>query len=266
MNIGFFDSGIGGLSILKEVVKRLPQYNYIYLADNLNVPYGEKSADEIYILTIKAVEFLFHHNCDLVILACNTATTTSLSTIQQQFLPAKYPEKKVLGITRPAMEGALETHPKIIGVIATEATVRSESFPIELNNLHENIPVFQQACPKLVPLIESGKTEEIDSILPDYLNPLLEKNIDTLILGCTHYGLISAQIKKHIGPHIRVIGEGVKTAVKLEDYLKRHIAIEQKLSQNSTRDYFVTKEDPRYQPLFRNIMEDESINLITCNL
>lgn len=261
MNIGIFDSGIGGLSVFKEVIKLLPQYNYVYLADNAHVPYGGRPNEEIYHLTINAIDFLRSKDCQLIILACNTATTTSLRRIQQEGY------KNILGVTRPTMEMALLQSPKAIGVIATEATVNSQSFPIELKKIGVDVPIYQQACPKLVPLIESSAPfEQIEPILRDYLQPLLDKHIDMLILGCTHYGLISTQIKRIVGSRINIIGEGKETAIKLKDYLKRHQEIEIHLMKNNKREYFITKNNANYPKLFRKIINNEDIELTQCTI
>lgn len=251
MNIGVFDSGLGGLAILKEFLNKLPQYNYVYFGDNARVPYGGKSNEMIYRYTLEAVEFLFEKDCQLVILACNTATAAALPKIQQEALPKKYPDRRVLGVIRPTVETVVKNKFKKVGVMGTYALVISKSFVAELNKFDKTIQVYQQACPLLVPIIEEGEIqwEGLTSILKKYLEPLKKAKIDSLILGCTHYGLIDKKIRSLIDNKIHIISEGKVTAGKLKEYLERHPEIEKKLSKEEKRRYFVTQLNKKYEKL-----------------
>ena len=254
MNIGVFDSGLGGLTILKEFLKELPQYNYIYLGDNARAPYGARSPETIYQFTCEALDFLFKNDCQLVILACNTATSTSLRKIQQEYLPKNYPDRRVLGVIKPTVEEIKNGKSGIkIGVIGTKATINSEAFIREIKNILPESKVFQQACPLLVPYIEdSGRNKKIlKMILNEYLGNLLKNNINSLILACTHYELIKKEIEDVIGPKIKVISEGKIVALKLKDYLSRHPEIEKKLEKNREVSYFVTDLTPDYKKLMK---------------
>lgn len=268
MNIGVFDSGLGGLSIFKEIITSLPQYNYIYLGDNARVPYGNRSPELIYEFTKRAVDFLIKKDCLLVILACNAATSTALRRIQQEYLPKFYPERRVLGVIRPVVEITSENHNKIIGVIGTRATVNSKSFLAEFKKISPRMIVYQQACPLLVPIIEEGKLDwkGLDLILKEYLAPLKKQKIETLILGCTHYGLISDNIQRIIGDKVKIISQGKATALKLKDYLKRHPEIEKKLMKNSTYKFFVTDLNEQYSRLLEFFLDDKFSNKDRLNL
>jgi len=266
--IGVFDSGFGGLAILKEIVKRLPQYNYLYLGDTARTPYGSRSQEVIYNFTKQAVDFLFKKGCPLVILACNTASSEALRKIQQGYLRSNYPERRVLGVVIPAAEAAKETTKNNrVGVIATEGTVNSGSFEREVKKLNPKIKVFQQGCPLLVPIIEAGEQNSkiADLALQKYLKPLLAKKIDTLILGCTHYGILEQQIKKIVGKNIQVISEGKVVAQKLEHYLKRHPEINSRLSKKSQQVFLTTDLTDKFQKLgsrfFGKLIRPKKINL-----
>jgi len=250
-SIGVFDSGFGGLEILREIVKELPQYNYIYLGDTARVPYGNRSQEQIYDFTKQAVDFLFKRGCHLIILACNTVSSEALSKIQQEYLPEHYPEKKVLGVVVPAVEAAEETKNNRIGVMATHGTIDSNAFERELKKFNPQTKVFQQVCPLLVPAIERGKqdSESTRTLLENYLNPLLEKKIDVLILGCTHYGLLENQIREIVGNEIKIISEGKIVAGKLKDYLERHSEIENVLTKNSEIEFLTTGLSDKFRTL-----------------
>lgn len=244
--IGVFDSGFGGLAILKEIVKKLPNYNYIYLGDTARTPYGTRSQEVVYKFTEQAVDFLFKKGCWLIILACNTASAEALRSIQQNYLPRNYPDRRVLGVVIPASEEAVaKTTGDRIGVLATNGTVKSNAFKRELKKLNPKLKIFQQAAPLLVPLVEAGEhnSKVADLILKNYLNPLLKNKIDTLVLGCTHYGILEKKIKKIVGKNIDVIDvitEGKIVAEKLKNYLKNHPEIERKIGKNSKRIFYTT--------------------------
>ena len=250
--IGVFDSGFGGLSILKEIVKKLPHYRYVYLGDNARTPYGTRSSAIVYQFTKQAVRFLFSKNCDIVILACNSASAEALRNIQQDYLPKKYPSKRVLGVIIPALEEATAvTKNKRIGVLATEGTVASDTFARELRTRDPKIRIFQQAAPLLVPLVEAGehRTRAARLILRRYLVPLLGNSIDTLILGCTHYGHLEKEIQHIVGKKVRVISEGPVVAWKLNEYLSRHPEIESRLSRDRQLTFYTTDMSERFKKL-----------------
>jgi glutamate racemase len=242
-SIGIFDSGYGGLEIMRAVVEEVPQYDYIYFGDNKRAPYGERSEDEILKFTLEAVENLFKQNCPLIIIACNTASSSALRRIQQVYLPKNYPDRRVLGVLIPAAEEAVYiTKNKRVGVLATKATVQSQAFKRELLKLDQSLEVFQQAAPKLVPLVEQGRQEtgEFYIALQEYLKPLLKEDIDTLILGCTHYGLVEKKVREIVGSGVKVVVEGKVVAKKLKNYLKKHKNIENNLIKTRKRMFLTT--------------------------
>ena len=250
--IGVFDSGFGGLMVLREFLKVLPQYDYLYLGDNARIPYGTRSDKVVVRFTAQAVDYLFRQGCRLIILACHTASSKALRTIQQVYLPVHYPERRVLGVVIPTVEEALARSPgKRIGVIATEGTVSSLSFDMELKKLDPEVAVVQQACPLLVPLIESGEQdwEGTDMILKRYLATLQKARVDTLILGCTHYSIIKEKVRGIMGNNLELICSGQVTAAKLMDYLERHPEMETRLSRGGSRRYLTTDLTPRFQQL-----------------
>jgi glutamate racemase len=223
--LGFFDSGFGGLSVVREVRKRLPKHSLVYLGDNARTPYGGLPADTIYRYTMEGVIELFHRGADLVVLACNTSSSVALRRIQQQHLAVHHPNKRVLGIVIPTSEEVSRLSvTKVIGVLATSVTVNSYAYPQELHKIDPAVTVFQQACPKLVPMIEAGDLEHIDGEVRTYMAQLLEQDerIDTVLLGCTHYALIEGTIRAIAPATIRVVSQGTIVAEKLADYLERH--------------------------------------------
>jgi glutamate racemase len=243
--IGVFDSGYGGLTVLKEIVKVLPQYNYLYLGDNARSPYGNRSFETVHQYTQQCVEWFFNQGCHLVILACNTASAKALRTIQQNFIATKHPKKRVLGVIRPTTETiGLYTQSNHIGVLATQGTVLSNSYPIEIEKFFPNITVHQQACPMWVPLIENNEHNEAgaDYFVEKYLQALNSQhpNIDTLLLACTHYPLLQQKIEAYIPSSTKIISQGNIVASSLEDYLKRHTALERLCQKNSNLQFFTT--------------------------
>jgi len=266
--IGVFDSGFGGLEILREIVKELPEYDYIYLGDTARAPYGSRSQEVVYKFTKQAVDFLFKHNSPLVILACNTASSEALHRIQREYLPKHYPNRRVLGVVIPAAEAAVEvTQNNRIGVIATESTVASGAFERELKKLNPELEVFQNACPLLVPIIEAGEHNSgvADNLIKNYLKSLIKEHIDTLILGCTHYGLLEAKIRKITDGKVNIISEGKIVAEKLKDYLMRHPEIESKLGKNSEIKFLTTDLTDKFKTLgsqfFGRQIKPEKVNL-----
>ncbi|MFA5188494.1 MAG: glutamate racemase [Patescibacteria group bacterium] len=251
MKIGIFDSGLGGLIILNEIIKKLPQYDYIYLGDNARTPYGNRSQDVIYKFTEQAVDFLFKQDCELIIIACNTASAKALRKIQQQWLPLNYLDRRVLGVIRPVVETAVAFAKNKIGVIGTKATVNSQAYIREIEKSNPQLEVIQQACPLLVPLIEEGweKRPETKKILRSYLKPLKFSQVDTLILGCTHYPILFKEIQGIMGKKTKVLNSGQIVADSLADYLSRHPEIENKLEKNSQYKFLVTDFAEHYQEL-----------------
>ena len=251
-SIGIFDSGFGGLNVMKTIAKELPDYDYVYLGDTARVPYGTRSAETIYAFVREALDFLFQKNCELVVFACNSASSDALRRVQREYVPKKWPGKKVLGVLVPAAEEAARvTKNKKVGVIATSATVNSKSFEKEIKKVDPKIKIFQKACPLLVPIVEYGEhnSEIVDVVLEKYLRPLKSKNIDTLILGCTHYGLLEKKIKKIINGEVKMISEPKVVAKKLRNYLERHPEIEKKLTKNKKRLFFSTDLTDSFQKL-----------------
>lgn len=251
-SIGVFDSGFGGLTILKKIIQKLPQYNYVYFADTARAPYGNRSTETIYNFTKQAVDFLFSKNCELILLACNTASSDALRKIQQEYVPSKYPGKKVLGVLIPGAQEAVEkTKNNTVGVIATYATVQSKAFERELHKLNESIRVVQQACPLLVPLIESNeyKLPFTKIILQQYLTPLLKNNIDTLILGCTHYEILAPIIRSIVGSSVSVITEGSVVAQRLSMYLNNHPEIETSLARDNVYQFYTTDMTTQFETM-----------------
>ncbi len=249
--IGVFDSGFGGLSILKDIVGVLPQYDYVYLGDTARTPYGSRSQEVILEFTKQGVDFLFEHGAEIIILACNTASSEALRKIQQEYLPEKYPDKKVLGVIIPtAEEAVLETKNKKIGILATEATVRSCAFEREIKKINGQIEVFQIPAPLLVPIVEAGniQTEATYLIVRDYVKNILAHDVDTIILGCTHYGILESVIKKYSG-EAKIISEAPIIAKKLKEYLLRHSEIEGKLVKNNVVKFFTTDTKEKFDTL-----------------
>jgi len=258
--IGVFDSGLGGLTILRALFKELPDYDYVYLGDNARVPYGSRSSEIIYQYTKEAVDFLFKEGCELIILACNTASSVALRRIQQEFLPKHYPEKRVLGVLRPVAEAVSElSFNNRIGVIGTEATINSGAFEREIHKLRPNYKIFQQSCPLLVPIIEAGETDwpGLDLILTKYLANLKKKDAGALILGCTHYSLIKNKIQKHIGKQVRLVSEDEIIPQKLQDYLWRHPEIDKKLGRDKKRQFLATAYSQRFNELTKMFLQQQ---------
>jgi glutamate racemase len=243
--IGIFDSGYGGLTILKELVNQLPEYDYLYLGDNARAPYGSRSFETVYQYTWEAVQWFFQQGCELVILACNTASAKALRNIQQKKLPQGFASKRVLGVIRPTAEViANYSTTKNIGVLATSGTVNSESYLIEIHHFFENAHVYQEACPLWVPLIENGEHESngADYFVNKHIQHLLQQNptIDTILLACTHYPLLIPKIRELVPSHIKVVDQGKIVAASLADYLMRHPEMEKKCSKNGRIKFCTT--------------------------
>ena len=245
--IGVFDSGYGGLTILKEIVKELPQYSYLYLGDNARSPYGTRSYETVYQYTLQCVEWFFSQGCSLVILACNTASAKALRTIQQKDLATIAPDKRVLGVIRPTTEVLGQyTRTNKVGIVGTIGTVQSQSYPIEIAKFYPNIKVYQEACPMWVPLIENNEydSEGADYFIKKHLQHLLQqdKDIDTLLLACTHYPLLIEKLQQFTPSHISILSQGEIVAKSLADYLQRHPAIENKCLQTGSLAFYTTDD------------------------
>jgi glutamate racemase len=245
--IGVFDSGYGGLTVLKELVHTLPDYDYIYLGDNARAPYGTRSFETVYEYTLECVQHLFDKGCQLVILACNTASAKALRSIQQYDLPQIDPDRRVLGVIRPTSEVVGRyTQTNQVGVLGTNGTIASGSYPIEISHFFPDITVHQQACPMWVPLVENNEhlNPGADYFVKEYIDRLLQKapGIDAIILGCTHYPLLMDKLKQFMPPGIQLLAQGQLVADSLGDYLQRHPEMEIRCSKNGTRSFFTTDD------------------------
>jgi glutamate racemase len=243
--IGVFDSGLGGLTVLKELIGKLPDYDYLYLGDNARAPYGTRSFDTVYKYTRQCVQWLFDQGCPLVILACNTASAKALRNIQQMYLPGAAQENRVLGVIRPTAEVIGNfSRTGSIGVLATQGTVLSDSYPIEIAHYFPHLKVAQEACPMWVPLVENAEHDKpgADYFVQKHIDSLMKKapDADTLLLGCTHYPLLMDKIKSAIPKDMTVVTQGELVADSLADYLNRHPEMAVRLSQNNKRSYAST--------------------------
>ncbi|MBU0722385.1 glutamate racemase [Patescibacteria group bacterium] len=266
-NIGVFDSGFGGLTMFKEFLKVLPDYDYIYLGDNARAPYGNKSDEVIYNYTKQAIDFLFKQDCELIIIACHTASAKALRKIQQEYLLKNYSDKKVLGVVVPIVEEAIKlSRYHKLGIIGTKATINSDAYKKELEKLRSDLKIFQQACPLLVPLVEEGwvKKPETKMILKKYLLPLKVKQIDTLILGCTHYLFLIKDIIRIMGKNVKIINPAIAVAEKLAIYLDKHKDLEKKLSKNKKIIFYTTDDVIKFKELGQRFLGKsiENINKI----
>ena len=245
--IALFDSGYGGLTVLKPIIELLPEYDYLYLGDSARAPYGNHSQDNIKKFSEEAVEYLFSQGATLIIFACNTVSSVALRHVQQKYLKGSEElNRKILGVLIPVAEQAVrETRNNRVGVVGTKATINSCHYEAEIQKLNSRTKVYSKATPLLVPFIEEDwhKKPEAVSILKKYLRPVKSKNIDTLILGCTHYPLMQKEFKRIMGKQAKILNSGEITAQSLKDYLQRHPEIESKLGKNKSR-HFLTTDDP----------------------
>jgi len=280
--IGVFDSGFGGLTVLRSLVARLPQYDYFYLGDSARAPYGSRSLEVVHSFTREAVEFLFEAGCPLVVLACNTASAQALRTLQQRHLPAYRPDRRILGVVRPSAEalaglppGAIPgvTQPSLaegtVAVLGTAGTVASGSYGLELAKLAPRLHLIEQACPLWVPLVEAGETSGpgVDYFLHMYLDPLFARPVSPtrLLLGCTHYPLLHQGIQALVPPAVEIIDQGDLVAERLADWLVRHPDMAHRLSRNAGRRY-ATTDDPAWfaaqgEPIMRAPIAVERVRL-----
>lgn len=243
--IGIFDSGYGGLTVMKEIVGRLPQYDYIYLGDNARAPYGNRSFETVYRYTLQCVKWFFQQGCPLVILACNTASAKALRTIQQNDLPAFKTNNRVLGVIRPTTEIIGDySQSKKIGILATNGTVQSGSYAIEIEKFFPGMAVYQEACPMWVPIVENNEYDQpgADYFVQKHIQNILakDKGIDTLLLACTHYPLLQHKIKLALPAGIKLLSQGEIVAASLVDYLERHPEIESRCTKQQQRQFYTT--------------------------
>ncbi len=270
--IGVFDSGYGGLTVLKEFVKALPAYDYIYLGDNARAPYGSRSFDSVYEYTLQSVRWLLQQNCPLVILACNTASAKALRTIQQIDLPEIDSKKRVLGVIRPTVEiiGNYSTSGHI-GILGTKGTIHSESYIIETQKFFPEAIIYQHACPLWVPLVENNEHESAGAayFVEKDLDQLLSRSaeIDTVLLACTHYPLLMKTIEKFAPPGLKIIAQGQIIAESLRDYLSRHPEIKSACSENGTIRFFTTDSagdfDRHSAVFFGRQVKSEHVDLLS---
>ena len=262
--IGVFDSGFGGLTILRDIRHRLPQYDYLFVGDNARAPYGTRSRELVYEFTLQAVKYLFERGCHLIILACNTASAEALRTIQQQDLPTLAPDRRVLGVVRPTVEKVGElTQTGQIGVFGTPGTIASRSYNIEIEGMYPGFKVHGHACPMWVPLVENRESEGngADYFVKKDIDLLMDKcpYIDTIILGCTHYPLLINKINRYKPEGVRIIQQGPIVADSLADYLQRHPEIEAHCSHGGTCHYYTTEDPNHFSPL-ASVFVNEPVN------
>ncbi len=262
--IGVFDSGFGGLSILRAIRKELPQHDYIFLGDNARAPYGTRSFQLVYQFTLQAVEYLFSRGCHLVILACNTASAKALRTIQQHDLSRLDPNRRVLGVIRPTVEAiGYITRSRKVGIFGTPGTVQSKSYDIEIAKMHPDVEVYSHACPMWVPLVENRESDGpgADYFVSKDVDALMAQcsDIDSIILGCTHYPLLLDKIERYTPPGVSIIEQGPIVAASLKDYLRRHPDMEQRCSRGGTCHYCTTEDATRFSPL-ASIFVNHTVN------
>lgn len=266
--IGVFDSGLGGLTILKEFLKTLPDYQYLYLGDNARAPYGDRKHEVIREYVEQSVKYLFNQGCTLIIFACNTASASVLRELQEEYLrKPNITDKKILGVIRPLAEyAAKNSRFGRVGIVGTRATINSKSYDQELKKLNPTIHVSSQACPLLVPLIEENWSHkpEAKMILKKYLRPLKNTNPDTVILGCTHYPFMHKEFSRILGKRVNVPSPGVIVADSLKDYLKRHPEIESKLTKSTTKEnciFKTTGDSEKFKEIGSRFLEKQISNV-----
>lgn len=263
--IGVFDSGYGGLTILKEIRRLMPQYSYLYLGDNARAPYGTRSFDVVYRFTLEAVTALFGMGCPLVILACNTASAKALRNIQQHDLPGMEPGLRVLGVIRPTAEKIQSlSNNGHVGILGTEGTVSSGSYDMEIAKISPEFKVSSKACPMWVPLVENNEAtgEGADYFVEKYVGELLAKDadIDAIVLACTHYPILYPKIRKAVPGNVKVVKQGEIVAESLEDYLKRHPEMEQRIERGGECRYLTTENPEKFTGL-ASIFLDEKVDV-----
>lgn len=250
MKIGVFDSGLGGLVIAKSFIEAMPGYDYIYYGDTAHLPYGEKTSGQILAYTIEAVKFLIDHDCKIIIIACNTATSIALRYLQQRFIPVYAPKIKVLGVVIPTVEVATLDNARTIGVIATRATVRSHIYQTELLKINAKLQIQEIAAPELVPLIESNRFDEAKELCAVYAKQFV--GIDSLILGCTHYPLLLGYFRCLL-PNVKIVSQDELMGEKLKNYLERHPEVSAHIGRNNIYEFYVSKLNPQAEQTAHNL-------------
>lgn len=257
--IGVFDSGYGGLTILKDLLGELPEYDYMYLGDNARAPYGNRGTETLILFAEQAVEYLFDQGCSLIVIACNTASSNVLRHLQEKYLrKPDVKNRKILGVIKPQVEAAVKASKSgRIGVVGTRSTIESRSFDIELKHLRPEVKVAKQACPLLVPLIEEHwhNKPETRIILRKYLHSLKTQNVDTLVLACTHYPFLYRDFCRIMGKNVQVLNPGPIVAESLKDYLQRHPEIEKELTKKKRRVYLTTNDPEKFQKMGSEFLE-----------
>ncbi|HEY4497860.1 MAG TPA: glutamate racemase [Candidatus Paceibacterota bacterium] len=269
--IGVFDSGFGGLSVFRELIRSFPKYDFVYLGDNARYPYGDRSGDAVFRFTREATAWLFREGCELVILACNTASAQALRRLQQEWLPGQAAGKKVLGVLVPVAEAVAQNvrAGERVGIIATRGTVHSNAYPRELaKHIPAGIEVIQQACPLFVPLVEEGLLEHpiTEAVAYHYLAPLSKRGITKLILGCTHYPFLFPTIQKVMGGQCQLFDSGPIVAKALAQYCEKHKALDIKIRKTGLRRYLTTDDPVRFNEFAQKaaglFIEAEKLDLV----
>lgn len=256
MKIGVFDSGLGGLAIARAMRDVMPEHDMIYLGDTLHVPYGARSHDVIMRYTRQSMEWLFARDCQLIIMACNTASALTLRALQQGYLKDTHPDRRILGVVVPTLETATEMGFKRIGLLATERIVQSAIYKTELEKIGEDVKLFQHAAPLLVSAIEMGCTAWFRPLLRDYLAPILREGVECLILGCTHYVLLRDMIQEECGPAIHVMSQDDIIPAKVVDYLRRHPETDSRIARGGNTEFYVTDVTDTYVRNARSVYRD----------
>lgn len=262
--IGVFDSGYGGLTILEKIREFMPEYDYIYLGDNARAPYGSRSFEVVYEFTLQAVNKLFELGCPLVILACNTASAKALRTIQQKNLPQIDPSRRVLGVIHPTAECiSAITQSRHVGVLATDGTIKSESYPLEIHKLSSDITVIGEACPLWAPLVENNEAQSAgaDYFVKQHIDRLMNKDpeIDTIILGCTHYPLLMDKIRQYTPAHVQIIPQGEYVARSLRDYLNRHQEMDVRCTKQGNCQFLTTESKSKFEESASIFLHEDNI-------
>ncbi len=247
MKLGIFDSGLGGLLIAKAIKNHMPSIDMVYLGDTLHVPYGNRSDEVIYDYCYKGIDFLFSQDCKLIIMACNTGSAAALRRLQQEYLPGRYPDRRILGVVVPTLEKAAEQKHQKIGLIATNYIIQSNIYKEELQKINPKIEIFSQATPLLVPMIENDGMHWVGPILRTYLQPLLDQKVQSVILGCTHYPMLKSIIKKEMGDDLILLSQDEIIPKKLEDYLKRHPEISEPMGSSGIQEFYITDVTDSYE-------------------
>ncbi len=246
MKLGIFDSGLGGLVITKAIREKIPDIDILYFGDTMHLPYGNRSEDAIYMYTQRAMKHMFAQDCKLVVIACNTGSVSALRRLQQEWLPKHYKDRNILGVVVPTLEAAIEHGHKKLGLIATNFTIKSNAYELELQKINPDIKLMQRATPLLVSLIENDGIKWADSVLHDYLDPMVKEEIECLILGCTHYPILKPQIRKILGQKVELLSQDDIIPDKLADYLSRHPEYSSQISRNGKIQFTVSDLSDNY--------------------